>query len=134
MSALRWLCNAGMFDNSFSQICPSKHFKILVRIDLNFKHHVLYSSFESVSTRSSVKWMFRERKDPCSNPHQTSYYYIFFSYWIFFYNVIFTFYPIVLYYYKIQIICIDWFTVFYYRYIKYNLCILTGEPRISFDI
>ena len=27
---------------------------------------------------------------------------------------------------------IDWFTVFYY--IKYNLVILTGVPRISFDM
>ena len=51
---LRWLRNAGMFDNSFSQICPSKHFKILVRIDLNYKLQVLYSPIESVSARSSV--------------------------------------------------------------------------------
>ena len=44
----------------------------------------------------------------------------------------FLFYLIVLYYYKIHIIGIDWFTVFYY--IKYNLAILTGVPRISFDM
>ena len=50
---LRWLGNAGMFDNSFSQICPSKHFQILVRINLNYKHQVLYSSFISVSASSS---------------------------------------------------------------------------------
>ena len=37
---LRWLCNAGMFDNSISQICPGKHFQILVRINLNYKHLV----------------------------------------------------------------------------------------------
>ena len=43
-----------------------------------------------------------------------------------------SFFPIILYYYEIQIIGIYWFTVFYY--IKYNLCILTGVPCISFDI
>ena len=31
-----------------------------------------------------------------------------------------------------HIIGIDWFTVF--SYIKYNLVILTGVPRISFDM
>ena len=53
IGCLRWLCNAGMFDNSYSQICPSKHFQILDRINLNFKHQVLYSSFASVSAGSS---------------------------------------------------------------------------------
>ena len=43
-----------MFDNAFSQICPSKHFKILVRINLNYKHQVLYSFLMNVSLRSSI--------------------------------------------------------------------------------
>ena len=51
---LRWLCKTGMFDNSFSQICPSKHFQILVRINLNYTNQVLYTSFTSVCAGSSV--------------------------------------------------------------------------------
>ena len=42
--------------------------------------------------------------------------------------------PIVWFFYKMQIIDIDWFTVFYYMYIKCDLCILTGVPRISLDM
>ena len=52
--SLRWLGNAGMFDNSFSQISPSKHVQILVRINRSYKHQVKYSSCASVSAGSSV--------------------------------------------------------------------------------
>ena len=78
-----------------------------------------------------VKMPLRERKDPCSIPHLT---YGLYTFLLDFgdYNIPFPFYLILLYYYKIHIIGIDCFTVFYY--IKYNLVILTGVPRISFDM
>ena len=60
---LRWLCNTGMFDNSYSQICQSKHFQILFRINLNYKYQVLYSSITFVSAGSSVGYVAASRAE-----------------------------------------------------------------------
>ena len=103
---LRWLNNSGMFDNSFLQICPGKHFKILVRIYLNYKHLVLYSTFESLSGRSSVGFIAASRaEDPSSNPSRRSHAYIFFliGFLVYYVHAFFPFYPIVLYYYNYKI-------------------------------
>ena len=131
---LRWLFNAGMFDNSFSQICPSKTFRILVRINHNYKYQVLHCSFVSACVAQFITRVAAPRAErPMFEPLSDILIIHFFSYLIF--RVVmpfFSFYLIVLYYYKIKIIGIDLFTVFYY--IKFNLCILTDVPRISFDM
>ena len=96
-----------MFDNLFHRICPGKHFKILVRINLNYKHLVLYSSFESISLRSSVGFVAASRaEDPSSNPRRISHAYIFFllDLWVIMSMHFFLFiYAIVLYYYSYKL-------------------------------
>ena len=95
---------------------------------------MLYSSLTSVSVVSSDGSVAASRTggpvfEPSSNVLRIHFFLIGF-FWVI--MSFFPFYLIVLYYYKMNIIGIDWFTVFYY--IKYNLVILTGVPRISFDM